>query len=245
MENQNNEPQNSRIENFYKISYDAWLGNKIKGIDSVLPDLDSNVSFDDFKSLLEICSYDIINKIAIDVGFLENEFFITCFEREILITNKRLFISKEKDINTEFDYYILKRIFSIDYLPKAKSIVIRLLNKNIVYENYNEYNLREIIESIKKSEGIKTEEFDLNTKYYPNDYNKPKYNSLSSNKNEREEHNIGEILNIGSLIGAVGIVFILYKIAPNANLSNFLYLIVLIIGGIIGGLIYNFLSKLK
>ena len=53
----------------------------------------------------------------------------------------------------------------------------------------------------------------------------------------------GNFINIGGLIGAIGGVFLFYKIAPHATMSNFLYIVVLAVGWVVGSLIYNFLSK--
>lgn|GEM_PF-4529473 len=249
MENQSKDFQISS-ELFYKHSYDAWIENKIRDIDTVLPTIDKNMSLDDFKSLVEIVTFGSINKIAQDIGFYHDEIFITCFDSEILITNKRLFISKVKDINLEYDWFFVGRIFSVEYFTQRKLLVFRFINKKATYEDFNDYSkLQEIINQLKKSQAYNSINYDNEIDNSNKKFNKEvKKNSKVINKprrNEKEEHNISEILNLGSLIGAVGIVFLIYKIAPHISISNFLYIIILIVGGLVGGYIYGFLSKLK
>ena len=241
------------ISNLHKLTYEAWREGKITDLDSVLPVFDKKVSFDDFKSLLDIISNGSITTIATESGFLEKELFITCIESEFLFTNMRLFISKAKDINKDFDCFPISRIESFEYYKNTRRITFYIIGKKFIYENMNDFGLKNVLTHLKNNSlympeynSIKEDLTRINFNNISNIHtNLTQQTTRSNSKDEMEEHNISEILNIGSFIGAVGIVFLLYKISPNARISNIVYIVVLIIGGIIGGLIYNYLSKLK
>lgn len=59
--------------------------------------------------------------------------------------------------------------------------------------------------------------------------------------NEKEPFNF---LNIGGLIGAIALVGIIYLILPHAKMSNFVYILVLIVGWVIGSVAYHFIREL-
>jgi len=132
------------ISSFYKLTYEAWREGKIAEIDSVLPAFDKNISFDDFKSLLEIISSGSITIIGSKRGFLEKELFITCMESKFLFTNMRLFVSKITDINKDFDCFPISQISSFEYYKNTRRIIFYIMGKKFIYGNITDSALQNV-----------------------------------------------------------------------------------------------------
>lgn len=100
------------LKNFYASTYEAWKKGLCLEFMAESKKLAENNDIEEFSILVDKMTGNSLTNIEKVTGFMPDEVLLFSRAGKIIVTNKRYFLSEEKDISKQFDAYLLENIKS-------------------------------------------------------------------------------------------------------------------------------------
>jgi hypothetical protein len=100
------------LSNFCTTTYIAWKNGLCLDFNSESKNLAETNSLEQFILILNDLTGNALENIDNTTGFIPNEILLFARSHKLIVTNKRYFLSEEKDISKQFDTYLLTKIRS-------------------------------------------------------------------------------------------------------------------------------------